>query len=282
MRMPTAALRVSCSTACLYHLPLRMALRLIRAAGFDNVEMVASVESLARGFAATRRMIQAAGLRALSYHPPLVRVPNWPRDQFRMGMAIAEGAQALGCEVAVIHAPQSTTLETPRGRQYIAALHAARRMGEDAGFAIGLETTERPHQGKPLKLFDDLEYLLRFTDDLGLGVTLDTTHAAANGDDLATVTSAIGPRLRNIHFSDCRAVAPDRRPLRHLIPGQGNTVDLAAFVRDLSACGYSGIITCEISPLALHPFSPRRIVQDLTAAREFIERSDLYRYRSDR
>jgi|SRR6185437_12671389 len=262
--------RISCSTASFYQLPLATAVGMIRDAGFDGVELVAGPESLARGLAATGRLLQRAGLPALSFHPPLYPLPGWPRSQEGRGRAAAESARELGCEVVVIHAPKSRSLATPRAQQYIAAVDGARDLGAAHGFVVGLETTQRPTAGRPQMLFDDLSYFMRFADEHDLSVTFDTCHAAANGDDLAAVLDQIGPRLRNIHFSDCRLIPGKRKPQTHVRPGHGNTVDLAAFVRDLAARYYAGLITCEISPLELLAWPRREMVQRLAEARDFI------------
>jgi sugar phosphate isomerase/epimerase len=265
--------RISCSMASFYELPLATAVGIIRDAGFDGVELAAGPESLARGLAATRRILERAGLPALSFHPPLYPVPGWPRSQLGRGRAAAESARELGCEVTVIHAPKSRSLATPRARQYIAAVENARDLGKAHGFVVGLETTQRPTDGRPPLLFDDLAYFLRFADDHGLCVTLDTCHAAANGDDLEAVLAQIGPRLRNIHFSDCRTRPRRKKPATHLPPGAGNTVDLAAFVRALGRSGYTGLITCEISPLELFDWSRRGMVRKLAAVHDFIAKA---------
>jgi sugar phosphate isomerase/epimerase len=270
--MTTATLRprLSCSTASLYHLPLATTVGLVRDAGFDGVELVIGPETLLRGMRVTERTLQRAGIPALSLHPPLYPFPGWPRDQFRRGVMTALRARDLGCEVAVIHAPKSRTLATPRARQYVAAIDAAHHLATEAGFVIGLETTQRPWDGKPPLLFDDLAYLLRFADEHRLSVTLDTCHAAANGDDLPTVLAAIGPRLRNIHFSDCISRGPGQKPHTHVRPGLGNTVDLAAFLGILAQSHYTGLITCELSPLDLQGWSLKGIRQKLAQTHDFI------------
>ena len=246
------------------------ALRLIRDAGFDGAEVVGAPETLLRGMATTRRIVERSGLQALSFHPPLLPLPGWPKTQMERGRATANCARELGCEVAVIHAPKSRSLATPRARQYIDAIQAAHTIGEANGFVIGLETTQRPWDGKPPLLFDDYDNFLRFADEHGLSVTLDTCHAAANGDDLLAVLGQIGPRLRNIHFSDATSAPPGQRPRTHVRPGMGNTTDLAAFVRALGQAGYTGLITCEVSPFEFHAWSLRAITRKLTATRAFI------------
>lgn len=262
--------RISCSTGSLYHLPLAVALRLIRDAGFDGAEVVGSLETLARGKAAMARIVARAGIPALSFHPPLYPFPGWPLTQAGRAEATMEHARALGSALAVIHAPKSWSMATPRALEYIAAIDAAQTFGAAHGIVIGLETTQKPWDGRPPMLFDDLSYFMRFVAAHDLAVTFDTSHAAANGDDLPIVLGQIGARLRNIHFSDCGPVIPGQRPKTHLRPGMGTAVDLAAFTRDLTRTGYTGLITLEISPLELRPWSLPAISRRLAQARAFV------------
>lgn len=262
--------RISCSTGSLYHLPLALALRLIRDAGFAGAEVVASPETLARGPAAMARTVARSGIPALSFHPPLYPFPGWPLTQLGRAQETMAQARVVGSEVAVIHAPKSWSMATPRAQQYIAAIDAAQAFGAQHQIAIGLETTQKPWDGRPPLLFDDLGYFMRFVADHHLGVTLDTSHAAANGDALPAVLQQIGPRLRNIHFSDCGPLLPGQKPRTHLRPGMGSGVDLAAFTRELARTGYAGMITLEISPLALRPWSLLAIQRRLAEAHAFV------------
>ncbi len=277
----TSRPRISCSTGSLYYLPLATALAVIRDAGYEGVELVASPETLVRGMAATQRIIARSGMPALSYHPPLYPFPGWPRGQVEGIMSVAQGAQALGCEVAVVHAPKGYSLATPRAQRYVAGIGAGQAHATRHGFVIGLETTQRP-VAKPPMLFDDLDTFLGFTDEHQLSVTLDTCHAAANGDDLLALLPRLGARLRNIHLSDCLRDAAGtgpsgsdppsgrRKPRTHRMPGSGNTVDLAAFLGALSRTRYTGLITLEIAPSDLGWWPPSRLARRLAEARAYV------------
>ena len=262
--------RISCSTGSLYHLPLATALAVIRDAGYDGVEMVASPETIMRGLPAVQRIVARAGLPALSFHPPLYPFPGWPRTQLGGMLSVVAGAQALDCAVGVIHAPKGFSLATPRARQYVAGIDIARQLAAQHGIAIGFETTQRPHDGRRAMLFDDLDVFLTFADEHDLGVTLDTSHAGANGDSLLAVLAQIGPRLRNVHLSDCRVDAAQRQPSTHRMPGDGNTVDLAAFIRALGQADYDGLITLEVAPPLLGLWPPAQIARRLAEARAFV------------
>ncbi len=262
--------RVSCSTATSYHLPLAIALRMIRDAGCDGAEVVLGPETIFRGMSALAQTTAHVGLPILSVHPPLYRFPGWPRDYREAMRQVVDATGRLGAEVAVIHAPKSRTLASPRARRYVAALDAACALAQGQGNVIGLETTQRPLSGKPPMLFDDLPFFLDFVDQHSLAVTLDTSHAGANGEELAATLAAIGPRLRNIHFSDVTVLDTLRKPQTHRMPGSGNRVDLANFVQRLAQAGYQGVFTLELAPGEVGLWPPRTIIRRLRQARDFI------------
>jgi sugar phosphate isomerase/epimerase len=260
---------ISCSTGTLYHLPAATAFGIIRDAGFDGAEYVAGPESLIRGWAAIGRVAERSGLPVLSFHPPLYPFPGWPRDQKKGMLQVIEGAHALGGSLGVIHAPKGYSLSTPRAQQYVDGIDRAREKAVQHGITIGLETTQRPVKKRPM-IFDDLDFFLHFTNEHDLNVTLDTSHAAANNDDLLDVLKQIGHRLQNIHFSDCRFSTKETKPQTHLVPGKGNSVDLVAFTQALMQANYTGLITLEISPTQFSLWSPRKLVKELATAREFV------------
>jgi sugar phosphate isomerase/epimerase len=76
----------------------------------------------------------------------------------------------------------------------------------------------------------------------GLGhVTLDTSHAAVGGHDLVEVRRRFGDQLRHVHLSDNAGRGWDS----HLPPGDG-VLDLDAFLADLAASEYEGVVSLEV------------------------------------
>jgi sugar phosphate isomerase/epimerase len=264
--------RVSCSTASLYHLPLATALRIIRSAGFDGAEYVVGPDMPARGIAWVERVFARADLPALSFHPPLYPIPGWPWRNMLAGMLrVVHGARRLGCEVAVVHAPRARLPITPRMQRYVRSLDLVQTLAAGSGIAIGLETTQRPSDGRAPLLMDDLDVFVSFADQHHVGVTLDVSHALANGDDLLALLDCIGSRLVNVHYSDCRRRASGHKPRTHLLPGTGgDPALLTAFTQELARCGYTGPITLEVSPLELGVLSPRTAERRLSQACAFV------------
>ena len=135
------------------------------------------------------------------------------------------------------------------------------------------------HAGRPqptaLGALDDLAAFCR---QRGLGLTYDTCHAGTLGADLAADLAAVSDVLANVHLSDYRpGLLSERLPVldmaaaNHQMPGEG-ALDLRAALRSLTAQGYRGPITFEVSPFALQAWLPARrrarLAQALAFARE--------------
>ena len=69
-------LRLSFSTATLYHFPLRAAFALAHEAGFEGVELVLGPEVMLRGAAYVRQLSHEYSLAVLSVHPPMIPYPG--------------------------------------------------------------------------------------------------------------------------------------------------------------------------------------------------------------
>lgn len=270
-RSAETEVRINCSTGTLYHLPLATALGIIRDAGFDGAELVASPETMLRGLQFAGRVAHQAQVPICTYHPPLSRIPGWPNEHIDRILAVMRDAYEVGAHIGVIHAPKTYTMTTTRGQAYTQGIILARRFQDYYGVQISLETTQRPWkpQIRP-RLFDDMGYFLRFTQEYDLGVTFDTSHSGANGDDISVILHNIGNRLCNIHVSDCRIDTQNDKPFTHLFPGNGNTVDFDALTTTLIRTSYQGVVTLEISPFEAGFLPINTLVRRLSEARTFL------------
>ncbi len=248
-------MKLSFSTASFYHLPLRFTLGLARDLGFDGVELVVGPEYILRGQRGTQDLCNRLGVKTLSLHPPLRKMPGWPISHTRNLTRTVAEARAFGCEVVVIHATDAWKEGNRRWREYAAAMQAALK-AEGPPITIAVEISQMLERG-PYQAMYDVDTVLRFVEDQGgqVGITLDTAHTGANGDDLLELYARVRPRLRNIHLSDW--VMRGGKHLTHLAPGEG-ALPLSAFLRELARDGYAGLVTLEVSPIHLHAWSLRR------------------------
>jgi sugar phosphate isomerase/epimerase len=248
-------MKLSFSTASFYHLPLRFTLGVARDLGFDGVELVVGPEYLLFGQRRTRHLFTSMGVTPLSLHPPLRRMPGWPINHVKNVLRSVAAARAFGCEAVVIHATNAWSEGNRRWREYAAAVRAARE-AEGPPVTIAVELSQFT-QRRRREAMDDVETVLRFAEDQGeqVGITLDTAHAGANGDDLLDLYAKVRPHLRNIHLSDWLLHGGDHHT--HLVPGEG-ALPLAALLGALARDNYAGLVTLEVSPVYLHAWSLRQ------------------------
>lgn len=269
-------MRLSFSTASFYHLPLRVSLGLARDLGFDGVELVIAPEYMLLGEQRVHKLIEKSGVRPLSLHQPMVPfglpMPGWPRPAARsMPRTIAAG-RAFGCEVVVIHATAARYEGSPRWRAYAQAMREALQQ-PGPPISIGVEISQHTKRADR-EAMDDVDTVLRFVEDQGeqVGITLDTAHTAANGDDLLALYEKLRSRLSNIHLSDWTIRGGKHRT--HLVPGQGRA-PLAEFLETLARDQYAGLLTLEVSPYHLHGWSLResreRLAESLAYVRAHIQ-----------
>jgi sugar phosphate isomerase/epimerase len=269
-------MKLSFSTASFYHLPLRFTLGVARDLGFDGVELVVGPEYLLRGQRGTQELCTRLGVTPLSLHPPLRRMPGWPMNHARSVVQSVAAARAFGCEVVVIHATDAWREGNRRWREYAAAVQAA-LAAAGPPITVAVEISQFSHRARRFAM-DDVDTVLRFVEDQGeqVGITLDTAHTGANGDNLLALYARVRPRLRNIHLSDWLMRGKDHHT--HLMPGRG-TLPIAGFLGALARDAYPGLVTLEVSPYHLHAWSLRqgreRLAESLAVVRAALRAAEL-------
>jgi sugar phosphate isomerase/epimerase len=257
-------MRVSLSTGTFYHRSLGYSLGLARDAGFDGIELVLGLDYVLRGPEPYARALRTSGVPVLSVHPPFYPFPGWPMRVSKRMMHVTSAARKLGAELAVAHVPAIDTGDTPRAERYIRAL----RLGQRAGSPVPLTLESTQYNKRERRfLLDDLGELVRFAQEHDCGVTFDTCHAGANGQDLLACYETVRPVLRNVHLSD--VIWRDGQPRTHVLPGAGE-LHLERFLAALAADGYDGLITMEIHPREVGLFGRQRHIAHLRKAVQFV------------
>lgn len=235
-------MRISFSTGTLYHRGLGYTLALARDAGFDGVELVVGPDYALGGTPRVARIAQRVGLPILSIHPPFTRFPRWPRPVGLRVLRLAELARTLETRTLVLHAPLIWNEATPRAQRYTRAL----RLGQAANdqLVIGIESIQYNKRSERYYL-DDLAALVRFAMERDCGVTFDTCHTGANGEDLLEAYEIVRPALVNVHLSDVEWRAG--WPKTHRPPGVG-ALPLDKMLGRMARDGYSGLVTVEMHP----------------------------------
>jgi sugar phosphate isomerase/epimerase len=263
-------MRVSFSTATYYHLPLGYTLRLARDLGYDGVEWVVNPGYLVNGLQPIQAAFREASVRPLSVHPPLYPFPGWPRRASRVIARLGALSRHLGAELFVVHTPLLNSLQSPPAQQYIEALDLGKLAGGPR-VRIGIENGQyNKHQHHRRYLLDDLATLASFCQERRCGITFDTCHTGANGEDLLASYAIVKPLLRNIHLSD--VVWRGGRPRTHRLPGDGD-LPLDTFLAALTRDGYDGLVTVETHPLLSGPFDRAQAERQLGRALDFVRRN---------
>ncbi len=264
------------STASLYFASLAGGFRTIAAAGLDGVELSITPANAWTGPERIHYQAQAAGLVVASVHPPTVPLPGWSRSVDTMRRA-AELARALpGCRIVVLHTPAALRENERRMRRFRRTLEALQEALSGSGIDVALENRNR-RPDEPLALLDDPAALLHLARAVGCGIVLDTAHASTLPMPLLETYHVVRERLVNIHLSDIASAGwwdrfsyPRSILSHHRPPGTGR-LPLRPLLADLGRSGYRGLITLELSPMALRFWNRPHVLQVLQQSRRYCQ-----------
>ena len=276
-------MKISLSTGSLYLYPLRWTFGLAKRAGFDGIELVISPEVEWRGVEYIKKLAQEFQLAVLTVHPPLYSYPGW-RDLNESYAPIMEKAMALtegvGAQLMVVHTPRARAYDDAVGKTFVDKVVQARNALNGGSLKLGLENGTKYPGRDERYILRALPELREFAERHNLALTLDTAHLGASELDLLDSLQWFDGRVANVHLSDLRAVPHwiHSQPRlhsyfrQHQFPGVG-LLPLPRFLRELERRGYDGIITYELSPLAINALTPWRVEAKLRAAVEFVKKN---------
>jgi len=244
------------STASLYFESLAGGFRLASAAGLDGVELSITPANAWSRPERIHALAEQAGLQVASVHPPTVPLPGWRRSPDTMRRIAALARALAGCRIVVLHTPAAVQESDRRMLRFRRTLAALQEALAGSPIVVALENRNR-RPGEPLALFDDPAALLDLSRAEGCGIVLDTAHASTLPLPLLETYHTVRERLVNIHLSDVVSIGwwarfsyPRSILGHHRLPGQGE-LPLPALLAELGRSGYSGLITLELSPVAL-------------------------------
>lgn len=274
--MPTWLL----STASLYFDRLEGIFGLARQTGFEGLELSVTPASAWAGAARLRELARACGLVLPSVHPATVPLPGWGSSPTALRRLVGLARALPGCRAVVLHLPSAHGGADPRLQRFYRRLEALQEALAGTAITVALENRNcRP--GEAPGLFDRPEAWLELAEASGCGLVLDTAHASTMPMPLLEVYQAVCTRLVNIHLSDVvplgwweRFSYPRSTLSHHRLPGTG-TLPLGELLGRLGDAGYAGLITLELSPLALRFWNRaatrRLLVETLRNCRRWFE-----------
>jgi sugar phosphate isomerase/epimerase len=258
-------MQISFSTGTFYHRGLKYSLDLAQEAGYDGVEMALGLEYSIGGIRRLQRSALGHPVPVLSVHPPFRGLPGWPRQLSLSIPYLVEVTEALGVTSCVLHVPVFYSRASLRAERFILGLQEAQRV-TGGTLRIGLENNQY-YQRKQRYLLDDLRELVDFAQDCGCGVTFDTCHAGASGEDILACYDIVRPVLYNVHLNDVEF--RNGIPHTHILPGQGQ-LPLDRFLGLLAGDGYDGLITLEMYPSRVGLLGRGRHLEQLRKAIAYV------------
>ena len=253
------SLRLSLSTGCLAHWPVKHVFRLARQCGFDGLELVRTpcVAMLRPDY--LRRLSAEYLLPILSIHPSVIPYPGYDRAA-RVLPRLVDLAHQTGSSLVVLHTPRVREPDQPLAVEFVRVL----RQEKERALPNVVVTLENAGLYRPEDAgywLHDVHRLRALADQHNLALTFDTSHAGTCPEGLLDSYALLRDRVVNIHLSDLRPrhAALNWAPLQtllvhHQMPGEGS-LPLSSFLRSLTADGYAGILTLEPSPVALGAYN---------------------------
>jgi len=259
------------SSASLYFDSLPRTLRLVSEVGLDGVELSIAPSNAWVRPERIHALAQAAGLQVASVHPPTLPLPGWGRSPAGTRRVAALARSLPGCRIVVLHTPAAVRPDEPRMDRFRQTLAILQEELAGSGVDVGLENRNRS-VGEPLALYDDPTALLDLARQEDCGIVLDTAHASTLPGPLLETYRIVRERLVNIHLSDVVSIGwwdrfsyPRSILGHHRLPGAGH-LPLEAMLAALGQSDYEGLITLELSPVALRFWSRSATRQRLQEA----------------
>ncbi|MGC9359808.1 MAG: sugar phosphate isomerase/epimerase family protein [Anaerolineae bacterium] len=271
---------LSLSTASFYPVSFRRVVMLAADAGFDGVEVMLGPRTPLRHCEAMATIAGDHGLRILSVHQSLLTGRlGWHSPAKLVHRAVA-AARCMGAQVAVVHPPGTFGWRHPQASAWLEALLLARDETDREGLAVTVENAGHYTPEDRSRVLVHLPSLVAFCRKHGVGMTFDTCHVGSTGESLFDAWGLAGPMVRNVHVSDFRAWSgtdggglTGKLAYEHLFPGEGD-LPLPAFLQQIASEQYGGLVTTEVSMLALGGWRPGRWSERLASLAFWVRQWD--------
>jgi len=256
-------MKLAFSTNAFTRFSLQEALRGIKAAGFEGVEIIADSphaypDSLdEQTLAAIRHELEDLSLAVSNinanctfgywrhappepyFEPSLISpVEEYRRDRIRLLLKTLQFAKAVGAANMSITTGRMLGGMPPQAaaRQFAESIRPILDRADELGIDVGIEC-------EPGLMIEYVSELREWIDRIGhrrFGANLDIGHSQVMGENVGQVVRELAGRIWNMHIEDI----PGRKHY-HLVPGEG-TLDWTGFKEALVATGYKRFLTVEL------------------------------------
>lgn len=227
--------RIVLSTASFFP-DTALAFRMAAECGFEGVEVMVNHDRRSQSVESVRELSEQYDMAVRAVHVPCLMVSQhvwgWsPEVKLRRSV---EMAAAVGAAVVVVHPPFRWQ------RAHAATFRALvdELDGAEGGPVVTVENmyTIDTMRRRVEPWWDDGEGLLSFP-----ALTLDTSHAGAQRQDVVELYHQMGDRVQHLHLSDSTSTKGDE----HLPPGMG-TLPLGELAAAMAADGFGGDVVLEV------------------------------------
>lgn len=233
----TSSAKVALSTSSVYPETTSSAFELARSLGYDGVELMVGIDSVAADVDAVEKLRDYHGIPVVAVHSPCLLITQrvWGSDPWAKLVRSAEAARRLDADVVVVHPPFRWQRDYAKG-----FVEGVRRLTEETGITFCVENMypwRTP--GGELKAYmpgwDPTE--LDYAD-----LTLDLSHASTSGQQSLDLAKSWGDRLRHVHLTDGSGSVKDE----HMVPGRGDQ-QAGKVLEYLADRDYTGHVVLEIN-----------------------------------
>lgn len=230
--------KILLSTTSVFPEATSSAFELAASLGYDGVELMVGVDSVASDIDAVAKLSEYHGVHVWSVHAPtlLISQRTWGTDAWGKLRRSGEAALRLGGDVVVVHPPFRWQ------REYGARFEEGiRELNDemDVTFAVENMFPWRTPAGSIQKMYlPEWDPTGRDYDHL----TLDLSHASTSRLKSLDLVEAWGERLAHVHLTDGRGSFKDE----HLLPGEGDQ-EAWRVVSELARRRFTGHIVLEVS-----------------------------------
>ncbi len=259
---------VGCNTLLYGGHPLETALRHIRWAGFDGIEL-AAIQRLAEHAELGRDAAYARALRAqveahglAIYHLGVHAAITTPAgmERLRQGLHLAH---AMGVPMVLTATGDEQTAEGT------ARAHTAVRQLAVEAADLGLKLGIKPHVGRAIHNTETALAMIEAVDAPNLGLDWDISHIYREHEDPAESFRRLAPHVLTVRLRDASSREPAVGPPEMQVPGRG-VLDFHSVLAAIRESGYQGDVSVDIVGTKDYPAD--RIMGIIAETRGYLRR----------